>query len=257
MFTLRSIVSEMQMTLKSRPPIAITTAMLLAAGLGSRMRPLTDTRPQPLVEVAGKAMIDYVLDALALAGITRTIVNMHYLAEQIEAHLAKRAQPEIILSDERDALLDSGGGVKKALQQLGDGPFLSLNSDAIWIDGPRPNLTRLIEAFDADTMDILLLVAATSYAVGWGNKGDFSLDQHGRLQRPKPGEVTPFAYAGIAILKPELFEDTPEVFSLNLLFDRALARQRLFGLRMEGVWMHVGTPDAVEEAEIRIQASVL
>ena len=231
--------------------------MLLAAGLGTRMRPLTDDRPKPLVEVNGKAMVDYVLDALAIAGVERTIVNVHYFADAMERHLASRTRPRIVISDERARLLDSGGGVKNALPQLGEGPFLSLNSDAIWIEGPRPNLNRMAEAWDPATMDILLLVASTSFAVGWGNKGDFSMDQHGRLRRPKAGEVTPFAYAGIAVLKPELFEDTPEIFSLNLLFNRALERQRLFGLRMEGVWMHVGTPDAVGEAAQRMQASVL
>lgn len=236
---------------------AIDTAMLLAAGLGTRMRPLTDAVPKPLVKVDGKAMIDYVLDALDTSGITRVVVNVHYRADQIEAHLATRSRPEIVISDERAGLLDSGGGVKKALPHLGDKPFLSLNSDAIWIDGPRPNILRMIDAFDADAMDILLLVASTSYAVGWGNKGDFSMDQHGRLRRPKPGEVTPFAYAGIAILKPELFVDTPDIFSLNLLFNRAIERERLFGLRMEGLWMHVGTPEAVDEASHRIRASVL
>lgn len=230
--------------------------MLLAAGLGSRMRPLTDKRPKPLVEVAGKALIDYSLDALGAAGIKRTIVNVHYLADQMEAHLGGRKQPEIQISDERAALLDSGGGIKKALPHLGQSPFLSLNSDAIWLDGPRPNLTRLMEAWDADRMDILLLVASTSYAVGWGNRGDFSMDQQGRLHRPKPGEVTPFAYAGVAILKPELFNDTPNIFSLNLLFNRAIAQNRLFGLRMEGLWMHVGTPEAVEEAALRMRASL-
>ena len=231
--------------------------MLLAAGLGTRMRPLTDDRPKPLVEVNGKAMLDYVLDALASAGIRRTVVNVHYLADRLEAHLAGRTAPQIIVSDERQQLLDSGGGVKKALPHLGSAPFLSVNSDAIWLDGPRPNLRRLAEHWDAEAMDILLLVASTSFAVGWGNKGDFSLDQAGRLRRPKPGEVTPFAYAGIAVLKPELFEETPDVFSLNLLFDRALRRDRLFGLRMEGIWMHVGTPDAVGEATHRIRASFL
>ena len=241
----------------TRPDGTIDTAMLLAAGLGTRMRPLTDTIPKPLVEVHGKAMIDYVLDALATSGIGRVVVNVHYLADQIEAHLKSRSRPKIVISDERDGLRDSGGGVKKALPYLGAKPFLSLNSDAIWIDGPRPNILRMMEAFDAETMDILLLVASTSYAVGWGNKGDFNMDQHGRLRRPKPGEVTPFAYAGIAILKPELFEDTPEIFSLNRLFNQAIERDRLFGLRMEGLWMHVGTPDAVEEAAHRMRASVL
>ena len=234
----------------------IERAILLAAGLGTRMRPLTETRPKPLVEVAGKALIDHVLDALTLAGIKRTIVNVHHLASAVETHLASRTEPEIVISDERDRLLDSGGGIRKALPHLGPGPFLSLNADSLWIDGPSPNLNRMVEAFDAERMDILLLVASTSLSIGWGNRGDFSMDQHGRLKRPEPGEVTPFAYAGTAILKPELFAGTPDVFSLNLLFDRAIERGRLFGLRLEGFWMHVGTPQAVEEAGIRLRASL-
>ncbi len=231
--------------------------MLLAAGLGTRMRPLTDSRPKPLVEVEGKAMIDYVIDSLADAGIERVVVNVHYFADMMEAHLSARKNPEILISDEREKLLDSGGGVKKALPMLGAMPFLSLNSDAIWLDGPRSNITRMIEHWDAETMDILLLLASTSHAVGWGNKGDFSMDQRGVIHRPKPGEITPFAYAGVAILKPDLFAGTPDVFSLNRLFNEAIGRERLFGLRLEGLWMHVGTPDAVQEAEQKIQASVL
>jgi len=230
--------------------------MLLAAGLGTRMRPLTDDRPKPLVEVHGRPMIDYILDALQEAGVERVVVNVHYRADQMERHLSARSRPSILISDERDKLLDSGGGVRKALPLIGTEPFLSLNSDAIWLDGPRPNLLRLAEHWEPEQMDILLLVASTSFAVGWGNKGDFSMDQHGRLSRPQPGEVTPFAYAGVAVLKPELFADTPEIFSLNLLFDRAIATGRLFGLRMEGIWMHVGTPDAVQEADRRIAAAV-
>ncbi len=232
-------------------------AMLLAAGLGTRMRPLTETRPKPLIEIEGKAMIDYVLDALAEAGIENVVINMHYLAPMIEEHVGARVSPAVLLSDETGKLLDSGGGVKKALPQLGEGPFLTLNSDAIWIDGPRSNITRLMEAFDPLQMDILLLLASTSTAVGWGNRGDFNMDQHGRLLRPKAGEITPFAYAGVAIFKPELFQDTPEIFSLNLLFNRAIEAGKLFGLRLDGLWMHVGTPDAVEEAALRIRASVL
>ena len=241
----------------TRTDQAIDSAMLLAAGLGTRMRPLTDDRPKPLVQVAGKPLIDYALDALQGVGIGTVVVNVHYRAEMIEDHVAHRSEPLIRISDERDGLLDSGGGVRKALPLLGDKPFFSLNSDAIWIDGPRSNLTRMLEVWNVGAMDILLLVASTSSAIGWGNKGDFSMDQFGRLHRPKPGEVTPFAYTGVAIMKPELFDGTPEKFSLNLLFNRALERQRLFGLRLEGLWMHVGTPDAVIEAESRLHESVL
>jgi N-acetyl-alpha-D-muramate 1-phosphate uridylyltransferase len=233
----------------------IKYAMLLAAGLGTRMRPLTDTRPKPLIEVEGKAMIDYVLDALSQAGVEQAVINAHYLADMIENHVKTRTSPHIIISDEREQLLDSGGGVKKALAFLGKNPFLILNSDAIWLDGPRSNITRMMEGWDASKMDILLLLAPTSHAVGWGNKGDFSMDQHGRLARPTFGNVTPFAYAGVGIFKPELFENTPDIFSLNLLFNRAIEQGTLFGMRLEGLWMHVGTPEAVEEAELKIRAS--
>jgi N-acetyl-alpha-D-muramate 1-phosphate uridylyltransferase len=233
----------------------IKYAMLLAAGLGTRMRPLTDTRPKPLIEVEGKAMLDYVLDALSQAGVEQAVINAHYLADMIENHVKTRTSPHITISDERAQLLDSGGGVKKALAFLGTDPFFILNSDAIWLDGPRSNITRMMEGWDASKMDILLLLAPTSHAVGWGNKGDFSMDQHGRLARPTFGNVTPFAYAGVGIFKPELFENTPDIFSLNLLFNRAIEAGTLFGMRLEGLWMHVGTPDAVEEAELKIRAS--
>ncbi len=233
----------------------IKHAMLLAAGLGTRMRPLTNSRPKPLIEVEGKAMIDYVLDALDQAGVSQVVINAHYLADMIESHVKNRNSPQITLSDEREQLLDSGGGVKKALPFLGSDPFLILNSDAIWLDGPRSNITRMMEAWDASKMDILLLLAPTSHAVGWGNKGDFSMDQHGRLARPTFGTVTPFAYAGVGIFKPELFANTPDIFSLNLLFNQAIEAGALFGMRLEGLWMHVGTPDAVQEAEHKIRAS--
>jgi N-acetyl-alpha-D-muramate 1-phosphate uridylyltransferase len=233
----------------------ITTAMLLAAGLGTRMRPLTDNLPKPLVPVAGKPMIDYLLGALEGAGITNITVNVHYLADQLEAHLRRRDALSITISDERQSLLDSGGGVKKALTTLGDGPFLVLNADSFWIDGPHNNLKRMIEAFDPSTMDILLLLAPTTTSVGWGNRGDFAFLPDGRLRRPAKGEITPFAYAGVAIFRPECFADTPERFSLNLLFDRAAAAGRFFGLRLDGLWMHVGTPAAVTEAERRIANS--
>ena len=235
----------------------ITHAMLLAAGLGTRMRPLTHTRPKPLIEVEGKAMLDYVLDALHVSGVEQVVINTHYLADMIEAHVKPRISPAITISDERSQLLDSGGGVKKALPYLGNQPFLILNSDAIWLDGSKPNITRMMEEWDSTKMDILLLLATTSNAVGWGNKGDFAMDQHGHLNRPKVGEVTPFAYAGVAIFKPELFCDVPDIFSLNLLFNRAIERGTLFGIRLEGLWMHVGTPEAVEEAEIKIRQSVM
>jgi N-acetyl-alpha-D-muramate 1-phosphate uridylyltransferase len=234
----------------------IRTAMLLAAGLGTRMRPLTAHTPKPLIPVAGRPMIDYLLGALDAAGVRDIVVNVHYLADQIEAHLKRWPSLTIQFSDERERLLDSGGGVKKALPLLGADPFLVLNADSFWIDGPASNLMRLISRFDPALMDILLLLAPTTTSVGWGNRGDFAFAADGRLRRPLHGEITPFAYAGVAIFRPECFADTPDVFSLNLLFDRAIARARFHGMRLDGLWMHVGTPAAIGEAERQIVRSV-
>jgi len=228
---------------------AITRAMILAAGLGTRMRPLTDDRPKPLVAVSGKALIDYNLDRLAAAGIRHVVVNVHYFADMLANHVAGRSDMAIAISDERERILNSGGGVKKALPLLGSAPFFSLNADTIWMDGPASNLARMAATFDPGTMDVLLLVAPTTTTIGWGNRGDFAMDQEGRLRWPKPGEVTPFAYCGVAILSAALFADTPDEFSLLVLFRRAAETRRLFGLRLDGVFMHVGTPQAVKEAE--------
>jgi N-acetyl-alpha-D-muramate 1-phosphate uridylyltransferase len=232
-------------------------AMVLAAGLGARMRPLSDAKPKPLVAVGGKLLIDHALDRLADVDVEVAVVNVHYLADQIERHVASRQAPRIIISDERDALLDTGGGVVKALPVLGAAPFLHLNSDAIWIDGVRPNLLRLAEIFDPACMDALLLLAATSTSVGYAGRGDFTMTSDGRISRRREREVVPFAYAGAAILSARLFSTAPPgAFSLNLLFDRAIAAGRLYGLRLEGVWMHIGTPEAIATAEAAIRASV-
>ena len=238
-------------------PPAITRAFVLAAGLGKRMRPVTATLPKPLVAVAGKALLDHALDRAAEGGITEAVVNVHWLADLIEGHLAHRTEvPAIRISDERDALLETGGGVKKALPLVGADPFVVFNSDSFWLEGPTPNLARLIGKWDAAAMDILLLVAPTATSLGYEGKGDFVMDPDGRLERRGEREVAPFIYAGVAILKPELFADTPDdAFSLNLLFDRAIDRGRLFGLRLDGQWLHVGTPDAIAAAEERVRLS--
>jgi N-acetyl-alpha-D-muramate 1-phosphate uridylyltransferase len=244
------------MTKSNRSPVP-RRAMVLAAGLGVRMRPLSDAKPKPLVAVGGKALIDHALDRLVEVGVEIAVVNVHYLADQIQRHVASRQAPKILISDERDALLDTGGGVVKALPVLGAAPFFHLNSDAIWIDGVRPNLLRLAEIFDPARMDALLLLAATSTSVGYAGRGDFTMTSDGRISRRREREVVPFAYAGAAILSARLFSTAPPgAFSLNLLFDRAIAAGRLYGLRLEGVWMHIGTPEAIATAEAAIRASV-
>ncbi len=234
-----------------------TSAMVLAAGLGTRMRPHNGHIPKPLVQMGGKSLIDYSLDRLADAGVERAVVNVHYLADAIESHLAGRKRPQIIISDERGSLLGTGGGIAKALPQLGGAPFFLVNSDTVWLDGVKPNFRRLAEAFDAATMDVLLLLAPTAGSVGYSGRGDYAMQPDGRLRRRDENEVVPFVYAGAAILTPALFADAPAgEFSLNLLFDRAGASGRLFGLRLEGLWMHVGTPEAVAAAEAALAAAL-
>jgi MurNAc alpha-1-phosphate uridylyltransferase len=228
-------------------------AMVLAAGLGTRMRPLTARLPKPLVPVAGRALLDHVLDRLAEAGVERAVVNVHYLADQVIAHVAGRAWPEIVISDERQEILGTGGGVVRALPRLGAAPFFHINSDTIWLEGPRPNLLRLADAFNSVDMDALLLLAPTATSIGYDGRGDFLMRPDGRLERRPEREVVPFVYAGAAILSPALFADAPAwAFSLTELFARAEAAGRLQGLRLEGVWMHVGTPEAVQQAEAAI-----
>lgn len=235
----------------------ISRAMVLAAGLGTRMRPLTDRLPKPLVQVAGKALIDHVLDRLADAGVTKAVVNVHHMADAVEKHLKGRTRPQIEISDERGELLDTGGGVVKALKLLGDAPFFHVNSDTLWIEGVTPNLGRLAAMFDAEQMDILLLLASTTASIGYEGRGDFAMRPDGRLHRRAEREVVPFVYAGAAILSPAMFADAPKgAFSLNTMFDRAIEAGRLFGLRLEGTWMHVGTPAAIKAAEAAILESV-
>jgi MurNAc alpha-1-phosphate uridylyltransferase len=231
-------------------------AMVLAAGLGTRMRQFNGHLPKPLISVGGKALIDYVLDRLAEQGVQRAVVNVHHLADQIERHLVHRERPQIVISDERHELLGTGGGVVKALPELGGGPFFHVNSDSIWIDGVAPNLARLAQAFDPARMDALLLVAPSATSIGYSGSGDFSLTPDGRLQWRREREVVPFVYAGAAILTPALFAGVPfGPSSMSPLFDRAADAERLCGLRLEGVWMHVGTPEAIKEAEAAIVAS--
>jgi N-acetyl-alpha-D-muramate 1-phosphate uridylyltransferase len=231
--------------------------MVLAAGLGVRMRPLTDQIPKPLVRVAGRTLLDHVLDKLAAAHVSEAVVNVHYLADQIIDYVAKRKRPRVIISDERGRVLGTGGGVVKALPLLGPAPFFHVNADTLWIDGVQANLARLAEAFDPSRMDILLLMAPTAGSIGYGGRGDYAMLPDGALRKPREHQVVPFVYAGAAVISPSLFADAPSgEFSLTRMFDLANEQERLFGLRLDGVWMHVGTPDAVNAAEEAFLASV-
>ena len=231
--------------------------MVFAAGLGTRMRPVTDTVPKPLIPVGGKALIDHMLDRFAAVGLETAIVNVHYRADQIEAHLAGRQAPRIVISDERDALLDQGGGIRKVLPLLGDEPFFLCNTDAFWLEGPRSNLAALARRWDPDTMDVLLLVAATTSSIGVDWAGDFTMGADGRLGRREERTVAPFVYAGIGIIKPALFADAPDgPLRLAPYFFEAASKGRLFGQRLDGQWLHVGTPEAIAQAEETIKRSV-
>jgi N-acetyl-alpha-D-muramate 1-phosphate uridylyltransferase len=237
--------------------MTVRNAMVLAAGLGTRMRPLTDALPKPLVKIAGKTLLDHVLDRLAEAGVAKAVVNVHHLADQIEAHVKSRTRPQIAISDERGELLDTGGGVVKALPLLGSQPFFHMNSDSLWIEGVTPNLPRLAARFD-DGMDILLLLASTATSIGYDGRGDFVMAPDGRLTRRPEREVAPFVYAGAAMMQPSLFAKAPRgKFSLSSTFNQVMEAGRLYGLRLEGTWMHVGTPEAIKAAEAAISESVI
>lgn len=229
-----------------------THAMVLAAGLGMRMRPITEHTPKPLVMVAGRTMLDRALDHLAAVGTTDLVVNTHWLAGCIEAHLAGHAT--ITLSHE-ETLLETGGGVTKALPHLGAAPFYVVNSDIIWTDGATPALKRLAEFWDDGRMDALLLMQPTATAMGYDGDGDFFLDANGLPRRRRDREVAPLLFSGVQILSPRLFRDAPSgKFSLNVLYDRALEDGRLFGIVHDGRWYHVGTPDALPEVESALKA---
>lgn len=235
-----------------------STAMVFAAGMGTRMRPVTDTLPKPMVRIGGRTMLDHMLDRLGAAGVGRAVVNIHYFADQIEDHLKGRTSPAITLSDERSRLLDQAGGICRALPMLGPDPFVICNTDALWIAGPRPNLPRLFADWDPERMDVLLLVAeaATSVGVDWA--GDFHMDPEGRLTRRLEGDVAPFVYAGVGLMKPESFADLTDGAPVRLapFFFDAAEKGRLYGTRLDGQWLHVGTPEAIAEAEAAIAASV-
>lgn len=229
--------------------LASDTAMILAAGLGKRMRPLTASQPKPLVRVAGKALIDHALDRLAEAGIAKAVVNVHYLADALEAHVLARAAPKVTVSDERALLLETGGGMAKALPLLPD-PFFALNADNIWLDGPKSAFHDLSRRWDPEAMDALLLVVPHARAMNFNGSGDFHMDPMGRLSRRRAGRIAPFIYTGIQLVSHRLMRDAPEgPFSTNILWNRAIAEGRLYGISFTGLWFEVGTPQMIRPTE--------
>ena len=227
------------------------TAMVVAAGLGTRMRPLTETTPKPLIEVAGKPLIDHVLERLAAAGVRRVVANVHYLPDQIEAYLASHAHGlDIKISDERDLLLETGGGLVKAAPMIDSDPFLAVNSDNLWIDGPVDTVKLLASHWDDARMDALLLLVPQARAFNHRGQGDFHMSRNGRLRRRQEKRVAPFVFTGVQMLSKRLLRDAPEgPFSTNLLWDRAIAEGRCFGAVHQGLWFDVGTPGAIERTE--------
>jgi len=223
--------------------------MVLAAGLGLRMRPLTDTRPKPMIEVAGRPLIDWALARLHGAGVEHAVVNLHYLGDQIAAHLKDRTDPHITFTSE-DPVLETGGGIEYALDHLGTAPFFACNSDGLWLDGPTNAMTRLAQAWDDDTMDGILLLHDPARAFGYDGDGDFSISSEGLVARRAEEKGPAYVFTGVQLLHPRLFNDTPGgAYSLNVLYDRALAAGRLYGLVHDGEWFHVGTPQARDETE--------
>tara|TARA_R110001606_G_scaffold100820_1_gene221521 strand:- start:877 stop:1590 length:714 start_codon:yes stop_codon:yes gene_type:complete len=232
----------------------ISTGMALAAGLGTRMRPLTNDRPKALVEVGGKVLLDWALDRFEAAGVQRTIINVHHFADAMEAHVRAHPHAEsLTVSDERDCVLETGGGVVKALPLLGDDPVFISNIDAIWVDGPEPELDRMRAAWDAGRMDVLLLLAPMQATLGFDGAGDFFLGDDGRIAWRGEAARAPFAYAGVQIMKPSIMAGRSETrFSMTEIWRDLVPRGRVFGLPMQSFWMHVGDPQAVDAAEARL-----
>ncbi len=237
----------------STTSLASDTAMILAAGLGKRMRPLTASQPKPLVRVAGKPLIDHALDRLAEAGVAQAVVNVHYLADALEAHVLARSAPKVIISDERTQLFETGGGMIRAQSLLPD-PFFALNADNIWLDGPKSGFYDLSRRWDPQAMDALLLVVPHARAANFNGPGDFHMDPHGKLSRRRDGRVAPFIYTGIQLVSHRLLRDAPEgPFSTNILWNRAMEEGRLYGLSFTGLWFEVGTPQAIRPTEEALQ----
>ena len=233
--------------------LASDTAMVLSAGLGKRMRPLTASQPKPLVRVAGKALIDHALDRLAEAGVAKAVVNVHYLADSLEAHVKARKAPQVTVSDERELLLETGGGMKKALPLLPD-PFFAINSDNIWLDGPKNAFADLSSAWDAERMDALLLLVPHRGAHNFRGKGDFHMAADGKVSRRRSGRIAPFIYTGIQLVSHRLMRDAPEgPFSTNVLWNRAIEERRLYGVAFTGQWFEVGNPQAIAPTEAALK----
>jgi MurNAc alpha-1-phosphate uridylyltransferase len=227
-----------------------TRAMILAAGKGVRMRPLTNDKPKALVEVGGRALIDHAIDRLIGIGVKMVVVNVHYCAEQVIKHLKRRDDVEIRISDETKEILDTGGGIKKALSHFGGEAFFTHNCDTLWVEGLSHALERMSQRWDEKTMDCLMLLAATVTSLGYEGKGDFEMEATGRLTRREEQRVAPFVWTGVQIIHPRLFEGSPQgAFSTNMLWDKAIEAERLYGIRLDGTWMHVGTPEGLRDAE--------
>jgi MurNAc alpha-1-phosphate uridylyltransferase len=238
--------------------IAPTHAMVLAAGLGTRMRPLTDDRPKPLLPLEGRSLLHHAMDRLHDAGIERIVVNAHWFAEQVADAVAAYGgnPPPVVLRE--TTLLETGGGVKAALPRLGSGPFVAVNGDAFWLDGPRSALLRMCAAFDPAEMDAMLLLVRTAHVDGETGRGDFLLDPLGRVRRPKEREIAPYLFGGVQILTPGLFEGMPDgPFSLNRVYDRAIENGRLYGVVHDGAWFHLSTPRDLDRAETMLRAGML
>jgi MurNAc alpha-1-phosphate uridylyltransferase len=242
--------------LKAEIPAEVPrTAMVMAAGLGKRMRPLTATKPKPLIEVGGKPLLDHVLERLHAAGVKKVVVNVHYLADALEAHLASREHGlEVVISDERDLLMETGGGLVRAAPLIDSDPFLALNSDNLWIDGPADTLKLLASQWDDTRMDALLLLVPLARALNHSGMGDFHMDRSGRLRRRERSHVAPFVFTGIQMISKRLLRDAPDgPFSTNLLWDRAIEEGRCFGAVHQGLWFDVGTPKSIPMTEAALE----
>ena len=231
------------------------TAMIMAAGLGKRMRPLTATKPKPLIQVGGKALLDHVLEKLRVAGVKKVVVNVHYLADALEAHLATRPHGlEVVISDERKLLMETGGGLIKAAPLIDCDPFLALNSDNLWIDGPADTIKLLASQWDGEKMDALLLLVPQARALNHRGMGDFHMDRAGRIRRRERSHVAPFVFTGIQMVSKRLLRDAPDgPFSTNLLWDRAMEEGRAFGAVHQGLWFDVGTPQSIPFTEAALE----